>query len=132
MRFGVRACAKISQEGFLYVELLISLVILALVLLAVMPLFIQSLKENAAASDLTFATTAALDKAEALTAEDFSSLSDGQDSLTLGASTFTRSWSVQDDVPQTGMKTVTVTVVPDRGSVLGENRVAVLRFYRVR
>ena len=42
-----------------------------------------------------------------------------------------RTWVVEDNTPHLGIKTVTVTVVPQRTLGIGENRVARLIFYCV-
>jgi len=120
-----------SERGFLYIEVLVSMAILAFALLATAPLFVIAGRENAAASDLTFASTIAQDCAENLKRTAYADLASGQDMLRLRSMEFDRTWVVTNDTPHVGMKTVTVTVVPRRRSTHGANRIATLRFYRV-
>jgi type II secretory pathway pseudopilin PulG len=115
----------------MYIEVLASVALLGISLLAIVPLFYLAARENAAAGDLTFSTTVAYDMAETLKQEEYYALVSGQDVAMVNAMSFDRSWVVDEDVPYPGMKTVTITVVPSRIKNYGANRVASVQFYRV-
>ena len=83
--------------GFLYIEVLVCLVILGTALLAIVPLFVLSAKENAVASDLTFSMAATQSKAEELKWLSYSALSSGNDVLKLRSMNFDRTWTVTVD-----------------------------------
>ena len=119
-----------SDRGFMYIEVLAAMMMLAFTLLSTAPLFVLAARENAASSDLTFASTVAHDKAEELKHENYDDLVGGADSSRLHAMSFNRSWVIEDDEPHPGMKTVTITVTPSRANPYGANRVANVRFYR--
>jgi type II secretory pathway pseudopilin PulG len=127
---GPQTDAKEAQ-GFLYVEVLVGLMVLSLVLLSIVPLFILAARENTTASDLTFAMTAAQDKAEELKAEDYDTLAAGSDVLTLRTMSYDRTWTVTADSPHPGMTTVTVAVAPRRENGYGSTQSASVSFYRV-
>ena len=120
-----------GQDGFLYVEVLVSLFVFSIAMLAIVPLFIAASTENAAAQDLTFATAIAQDKAEGLKIDDYSTLANGNDELVVHGIPFDRAWTVVNDTPHAGMKTVTVTVTPQRSQSFGRIRSATVSFYRV-
>jgi type II secretory pathway pseudopilin PulG len=120
-----------NERGSFLLEVLAAMALLAMALLAVVPMFLLASRENAAASDLTFATTSAYDRAETLKRVAYTALAGGQDTVQLRLIKFSRVWTIDNDVPYPGMKRVTVTVTPARRSPHGENRVAVVRFHRV-
>jgi len=119
-----------EQLGVIYVEALVGMFILALVLLAMVPLLTAAAHENGAARDVTFATAAAQAKAEELKVVDFNTLAGGNETLAHNNVTYTRSWVVQNDKPATGMKSVSVTVTANRGNTLGGARPVEVTFYR--
>ena len=121
---------RTSESGVIYVEVLVAMFILALSVLAMLPLLVTASHENGAARDLTFATAAAQDKVEQLKVIDPSSLADGTEVLSHEAVTYVRTWSVIDDTPAIGMKSVTVTVTSQRNNTLGGVRPAEVTFYR--
>jgi len=120
-----------SQDGFLYIELLVSMMVLSLALLAIVPMFVMAQAENAAAQDFTFAVAIAQAKVEELKGGDFDGLSGGSDSIVAHGIPFTRSWTVTNDSPYSGMKSMTVTVTPIRNQTFGQSRSAILTFRRV-
>jgi Tfp pilus assembly protein PilV len=123
-----------AAAGFLYVEALVAVAMLAFALVGLAPMFILAARENAASGDLTYAATLATDKAESVKGMDFAALAAGttEEVFKLRAMSFWRTTVVADNAPHPGMKTVTVTVTPRRRVNFGEKRVATVRFYRVR
>jgi len=119
------------EQGFMYVEVMAAMVILAFALLAAAPMFILAARENASAGDMTFAATLAHDRAETMKRLPYALLATGHDNPVLREMRFLRTWVVEDDTPHPGMRTVTVTVTPQRILTMGDNRVATVRFYRV-
>ena len=123
---------KRPEDGFLYVELLIALAILSFVILSIVPMFVVATRQSASASDQSLVTTFAQDMAETLKSDNFETLADGSDSLQVASMAYARTWVIQNDTPYTGMKTITVTVVPEREAIHGKNRIAELNFVRMR
>ena len=129
---ALKSKIKPGERGFLYVEVLAALALVGFVLITTAALMMSAVRENAAARDLTVASTLAQDKAEALQREVYSFLASGNDVVTVRAMKYTRTWTVADDSPYANMRTVTVTVAPNRtGKMTGGNRVATIKFYRV-
>ena len=94
---------RARQQGFMYVEVLASMVILSFALLAIAPMFILAGSENAAARDQTFATAIANDQAESLKLAAFDDVVSGSDEVTIRSMTYDRTWAVDDDTPHPGM-----------------------------
>ena len=121
-----------DERGFLYVEVLAAMALLGFVLVTAGALMGSAVRENAAARDLTVASTLAQDKAEALSRAVYAALASGSDVVTVRSMKYTRVWTVADDAPYGNMRTVTVTVTPNRrGAMTGGNRVATIQIYRV-
>lgn len=119
-----------AEGGFLYIEVLLSLAILSMAMLALVPMFVMASAENAAAQDYTFAVAFAQHKVEELKVTALASLADGKDSVDSHGITFVRTWIVTDNAPQVGMKTVAVTVTAGRTVTFGQPRSATVSFYR--
>jgi len=114
----------------MYVEVLISMVLLGFVLIATAPMFVLAGRENAAAADQTFATTLAHDRAEAMKRMGYWEMTTGSDVVKQRSVSYQRSWVVELDKPHAGMRTVTVTVTPQRAKGHGGKRIAKIAFYR--
>ena len=130
----VRRCgtAAAAERGFLYVEVLAALTILAFAVVAMAPLFLIAARENAAAGDQTLVTALAQDKAEALASQRYTTLAGGFDDLVLKSLHYERTWTVADNQPYNGMKTVTVSVrARRRAANPAAERKALVRFYRL-
>ena len=56
----------------------------------------------------------------------------GEDVIKVDTLNFRRQWTVQADTPHAGLKTVVVTVTPQRNGAYGGNKVARLDFLRER
>jgi type IV pilus assembly protein PilV len=102
------------SNGFTLLEVMISLVILAVGLLGLAALQLVAVKSNAFSSEMTYATMIAQQQAEVLKNLPYT---DGN--LTSGSHTamgsskgvqYTITWNVTDNVPATDMKSVNVTV----------------------
>jgi type II secretion system protein I len=132
-RLGVGPQSCRDQQGFMYVEVLVGMAVLAFALLSIIPMFVMAARTNGASSDMTFAATLMHDKAEELRLADFDTLTtvNAQETLKMRAMSFQRTWSIQEDTPHPGMKTITVSVRPVRKDKLGSPRPVQVRFYRV-
>jgi len=102
-----------NQRGFTLLEVLISIIILSVALLALAGLQIISIRGNAFGGTMTEAITLGRDKIEDLKRDDWNNVAAGNDVQTVRGISFARSWAVQT-AGQT--KEVTVTVSWDNGN----------------
>jgi type IV pilus assembly protein PilV len=99
-----------DTRGFTLLEVMITLVILAIGLLGLAGLQIMAIKGNSFGQQMTVASTLAQNQLEALR-ESAGSLSNGNDTVTdQNGITYTRSWVVAANQPQADMDTVDITV----------------------
>ena len=103
----VRACC-----AFTLLEVLITLVILSVGMLALASLQVMAIRGNSFGQQMTVASTVAQNKLEELRELDFDTVASGFDSCRdeSNGTLYTRQWTVQNDTPQPDMKTVRVTV----------------------
>lgn len=101
-----------NQRAFSLLEVLIALVILAVGMLGLAGLQIMSINGNRFGQEMTVASTLAQNKLEELRQTDFDSLVSSNDICINQASgvNFDREWTVTEDSPAAGMKTIDVTV----------------------
>jgi type IV pilus assembly protein PilV len=102
-----------NQTGFTLMEVMISIIILSVALLALAGLQIISIRGNAFGGTMTEAITLARDKIEDLKRDDWSNVAAGNDTQVVRGINYARNWAVQT-VGQT--KEVTVTVSWDSGN----------------
>jgi prepilin-type N-terminal cleavage/methylation domain-containing protein len=104
-----------DQKGFTLLEVLISVIILSVALLALAGLQIVSIRGNSFGGTMTEAITLAKDKIEDLKRDDWNNVATGNDTPTPPGRgiNYARNWAVQM-VGQT--KEVTVTVSWDNGN----------------
>jgi prepilin-type N-terminal cleavage/methylation domain-containing protein len=102
-----------NQRGFTLLEVLISIIILSVALLALAGLQIISIRGNAFGGTMTEAITLARDKIEDLKRDDWNNVAAGNDAQTVRGISYARNWAVQT-AGQT--KEVTVTVSWDNGN----------------
>ena len=121
------------EAGFLYVEVLIGLAIFGMAMLAVVPMFLLGVQGNATAHDLTYASSLAQEKAEALRATAYEDVpaGSGEEIITMRSVNYVRSHVVVEDSPHPGMKTVTVNVKPLRADRPGVSSKSTVIFYHV-
>jgi len=119
------------QQGFTLIEVMIALVILAAGLLALMTMQIVSIKANAFSSEMTYASMLGQSRLEDLRNMGYDLvIAAGPDTLPVDATTkgiaYTVQRTVQNDIPATDMKTVTVKIDwlgAPAGSATGETTV---------
>lgn len=110
-----------GKDGFTLIELMIAAFILTVGVAALIYSITFSLQKSREPHDRSVAMDLAQQKLEELRNEDYATVAGGQDLDSLGQPTsidpygqpgglFTRVWVVEDDVPMTGTKTVTVMV----------------------
>jgi type IV pilus assembly protein PilV len=103
-----------NQKGFTLLEVMISVIILSVALLALAGLQILSIRGNAFGGTMTEAITLARDKIEDLKRDDWDNVVAGSDTPPVARGiNYTRNWAVQV-AGQT--KEVTVTVSWDNGN----------------
>ena len=102
-----------GQKGFTLLEVMISVIILSVALLALAGLQIISIQGNSFGGTMTEAVTLARDKIEDLKRDDWDNVATGEDIPVMRGINYTRNWAVQM-VGQT--KEVTVTVSWDNGN----------------
>jgi type IV pilus assembly protein PilV len=96
-----------NHKGFTLVEILVAIGIIAIALLGLISVSTTVIKGNTFSKTMTAATTLANDKMEQLKKTGYASLASGADAA---QSIYTRTWTVAQDSPASGMKTVVVTV----------------------
>jgi len=103
---------KLNQKGFTLIEILIGLLILAIGLLGIAVMQINSVKGGSFGNNMTQASTLAQDKLEYLKNLSYtdSNLNSGQhDEGTISGTIFSRRYNIAEDTGNS-MKTITVTV----------------------
>ena len=108
-----------NNKGFTLVEIMIAVFILVIALLGLISVTVMVIKGNSFSKTMTTATTLAKDKMEQLKNTGYGSLAGSTDYAKLDStaqatqtaeSIYTRTWTVTNDSPAAGMKTVEVTV----------------------
>ncbi|MDP2644853.1 MAG: prepilin-type N-terminal cleavage/methylation domain-containing protein [Desulfobacterales bacterium] len=94
------------RAGFTLLEVLITMVILAVALLGMATLTGSIINQNQYAGQVSAATALAQDKIEELKNLSYSSLTSSSDTDTI----YTRTWTVTVDTPTSGMSSIAVTV----------------------
>lgn len=95
------------HKGFTFIEILIAISMIAIALLGVVSVTAMAIRGNTLSKTITTATTLAIDKMEQLKKTGYASLSSGADTA---QSIYIRTWTVTQDSPAAGMKTMMVTV----------------------
>ncbi|MDM8541104.1 type IV pilus modification protein PilV [Desulfococcaceae bacterium HSG9] len=104
-----------QQHGFTLIEVLITMAIFSIGILALAAMQISGMSSNQFARTLATASTLAGDKIErmTLTDSDHTSLDAGtahSETYTEGQISYTVNWTVTDDLPATGSKTVNIEI----------------------
>jgi len=102
-----------DQKGFTLLEVLISLIILSVALLALAGLQITSIRGNAFGGTMTEAITLAKDKVEDMKRHDWDNVVSGSDTQVVRGKSYARNWQVQTSA---NTKQLTVTVSWDNGN----------------
>ena len=101
---------KKNIKGFTIIEVMVAMIVLAIGLLSFFALNVAIIKGNVFAKMMTSATNLAQEKIEELKNTPYASIVE-QSETNIGLNNaFTRTTTVQPGVPQTSMKTITVTV----------------------
>ena len=101
-----------SGEGFTLIEVMIAIFILITALTGVVAVAVSVINGNAFSKEITTATTLAVDKMEMLKNTKYSELNGGGPEPV--SSLYTRTWTVTDNTPATGLKTIQVRVAWNR------------------
>ena len=108
---SVRLCKSGWDEGFTLVEVMVALFIFIVSLLGLVAVTTSVIHGNAFSREMTTATSLAQDQLEVLKRSGYndSALTAG-DHTDTPLTSYTRTWTVTDNTPATGIKTVTMTV----------------------
>ena len=111
----MRPQKKRANAGFILIEVLVAMVIFAITSVATVSLMYHSTRMVAEYSSSSQAITVAQRVLEDLRTLDYEDIDDGSLSYTWAAKskTFNASWSVSEDHPEAGLKTIIVTVAWD-------------------
>ncbi len=102
-----------GQKGFTLIEVMISMIILSVALLALAGLQIISIRGNSFGGTMTEAITLARDRIEDFKRDDWDNVVAGEDTQVVRGKSYARNWAIQP-VGQT--REVTVTVSWDNGN----------------
>ena len=129
---GMSSARPRDERGFLYLEVLVGVALMGVSLLAIAPAFLLAAKNSAISADVTLASVIATDKVEELRSIEYNSLPAGTtvENVDIENTSYTRTWVFEDDVPQIGLKRVTVTVEPRRRRGDGATRPITMRLIR--
>lgn len=107
--------AQGNDRGFTLLELLIAITILSIGLLGMASLTVAIIKGNQLSNNLTTATTLAQDKMEDIRRQGYTGAADEMEDYgnISGYPSYKRVTTVLDDIPYSGMKTVSVAVYWD-------------------
>jgi type IV pilus assembly protein PilV len=99
-----------ESKGFTLLEVMITLVILAIGLLGLAGLQIIAIKGNSYGQQMTVASTIAQNQLEQMREGAVALTSDNDTVTDQNGITYTRTWTVTEDQPQTDMNTVQIVV----------------------
>jgi type IV pilus assembly protein PilV len=105
-----------QSQGFTLIEVMIAMVILAVGLLSLMTMQIVSIRANAFSSEMTYASMLAQSRLEQIRNMSYTSINPGTVTDTVPASASTKGMAyavetkVEDNLPATDMKTITLTI----------------------
>ena len=102
-----------GQKGFTLLEVMISVIILSVALLALAGLQIISIRGNSFGGTMTEAITFARDKVEDMKQDDWDNVVSGSDTQVARGISYARNWQVQTSA---NTKQLTVTVSWDNGN----------------
>ena len=97
-----------NTSGFTLIEVMIAIFILITALTGVVAVAVSVTNGNAFSKEITTATTLAVDKMEMLENTKYKDLQGGGPEPV--SSLYTRTWTITDNAPATGLKTVQVRV----------------------
>jgi prepilin-type N-terminal cleavage/methylation domain-containing protein len=115
-----------AESGFTLIEILVTLTILTIGVLALSRMMPAGSVTMSQARKTTAAMQAAAQKIEDLKAADWFSSTLAAGTYTDNVRPFTRTWTITDDSPMTGLKTITVTATWE---VQGATRSSVVTTY---
>ena len=98
---------KQKENGFTLIELLVAVFLLSVVLLAISSMVYSVMRATSNGKETSTATTLMQDKMEALKNTNLTSLTSGNDSVSLGNNNYIRQWVVSYAA---NVRTTTVTV----------------------
>lgn len=100
--------SPLSKKGFTLVELLVTMLLITIFTVGLASVNVMAVKSNSYSRLSTQATVLAKDKMEALKNMNYDAMVSGGPETV--ATVFSRQWTVQNNVPVTNTKTVTVNV----------------------
>ena len=98
---------KQKDRGFTFIELLVAVFVLSVALLAISTMVYSVMNSTSLSKETSTATTLMQDKLENLKSLGLSSLTNGNDTISLGSINYLRQWSITSSA---NVRTITVTV----------------------
>lgn len=98
-----------ASRGFTLIEIVVAIVMLAFGVLASASLTAALMRSNSGVTNRTRAIEILREKVEDLQSETYFDIASGNDAVTVGGVTFSRSWAVAADTPAANLKTITLT-----------------------
>ena len=100
-----------DKKGFTLLEVMITMLISTIGLLGLASMQVMAIKGNSFGQQMTVASTLAQNQLEEMR-QNAGALADGEDTVTdHNGITYTRTWTVTPNTPQTNMNTVLINVV---------------------
>ncbi|MFN2433178.1 MAG: prepilin-type N-terminal cleavage/methylation domain-containing protein [Gemmatimonadota bacterium] len=98
------------SRGFTLVEIMVAILLVGVGLMGLAAISTTVSRANAQSGTLTAATGLAQERVERFRTDAFASIANGSDTRDLDGVRYTRTWTVTNDVPAVGLKTIVVTV----------------------